>query len=309
LKLVDSFSRLLFTAFFSLSLYAVDRLHPIEVARFRSFAEGIVFDASGYAYVSHGRVISRISPDGKRSVWAETGAPGGHKILPDGTHLVCDASRRAVLHLDAQGKIIGDIASGGDGKPLVEPNDLTLDPKGGFYFTDSGGSREELAGSIHFVDGSGSAQVAARGLHFPNGIVLRPDGKTLLVSESLRNRIVSYDVLSPGRLGPMKVFATLPAKQSGQIDNRPDGMCLDQHGNLYVAHYGMTAVEVLSRKGRLIRQYPAGLLTPGNVAFGGPKMDQLFVTGALGVQGQSEGALIRLDVRMKGLPLPVRGAP
>src|SRR5256885_4934198 len=84
LKLVDSFSRLLFTAFFSISLSAVDRLQPIEVARFRSFAEGIVFDASGYAYVSHGRVISRISPDGSKSIWAETGAPSGHKILPDG---------------------------------------------------------------------------------------------------------------------------------------------------------------------------------------------------------------------------------
>src|SRR6267143_1935924 len=189
LKLVNSFSRLLFTAFFSMALHAVERLQPIEVARFRSFAEGIVFDAGGHAYVSHGRVISRISPDGRRSVWAETGAPGGHKILPDGTHLVCDTSRRAILRLDAQGKILGAIASGGDGKPLIEPNDLTLDPKGGFYFTDSGGSREESAGSLHFVDGSGKAQVAARGLHFPNGIVLRPDGKTLLVSESLRNRI------------------------------------------------------------------------------------------------------------------------
>jgi gluconolactonase len=292
-----------------MSLLAVDRLRPIEVARFHSFAEGIVFDAGGYAYVSHGKVISRISIDGKKSIWAETGAPSGHKILPDGTHLVCDASRRAVVRLDAHGKVLGNAATEVDGKPLREPNDLTLDPKGGFYFTDSGGSREELVGAIHFVDRNGKAQVAARGLHFPNGIVLRPDGKTLLVAESLRNRILSYDVLSPGKLGPMKVFATLPVKQSGQIDNRPDGMCLDQHGNLYIAHYGMRVVEVLSRKGRLIRQYPAGLLTASNVAFGGPKMDQLFITGGLGAEGHSDGALMRLDVHMKGLPLPARGTP
>src|SRR5882762_6816961 len=118
LKRVDSFSRLLFTAFFSMSLSAVDRLQPIEVARFRSFAEGIVFVPSGHAYVSHGRVISRVSPDGTKSIWAETGAPGGHKILPDGTHLVCDTSQRAILRLDAQGKILGNITSGGDGRPL-----------------------------------------------------------------------------------------------------------------------------------------------------------------------------------------------
>src|SRR5262249_48329198 len=161
LKLVYSFIRLLVTASFSLSLFAVDRLEPIEVAQFRSFAEGIVFDSSGNAYVSHGRVISRISPDGSKTVWAETGAPSGHKILPDGTHLVCDTSRRAVLRLDAQGKILGAAVTEVDGKPLIEPNDLTLDPNGGFYFTDSRGSREELAGEIHYVDRDGKAHVAA----------------------------------------------------------------------------------------------------------------------------------------------------
>ena len=41
-------------------------------------------------------------PDGpkKSDTWAETGAPNGHKILADGTHLICDASQHAVLHLD-----------------------------------------------------------------------------------------------------------------------------------------------------------------------------------------------------------------
>src|SRR5882724_1635462 len=237
LDLVRSSVRVISIALFTASLFAVDRLHPIEIARFRSLTEGIVFDAEGFAYVSHGRVISRVSPNGAKSVWAETGAPSGHKILADGIHLVCDASQHAVLRLDAQGKVLGPASSQCEGKPLREPNDLTLDPKGGFYFTDSGGSREELVGSIHYVDAQGKTHAAARGLHFPNGIVLRPDGKMLLVAESLRNRILSYNVVGPGRLGPMTVLATLPAMQSGQIDNRPDGMCLDQHGNLYIAHY------------------------------------------------------------------------
>src|SRR5207248_6827748 len=127
-------------------------------------------------------------------------------------------------------------------------------------------------------------------------------GKTLLVAESRRNRILSYDVLAPGRLGPMKILATLPAKQDGgQIDNRPDGLCLDRDGNLYIAHYGMRMVAVLSRKGRLIREYPAGALTASNVAFGGPKTDQLFITGGVGPEGQSGGALFRLDIHMKGI--------
>ena len=302
LELVLSSFRLLPLAVWSASLFAVDRLQPVEVARFPVFTSSIVFDQQGYGYVSHGRFISRLSTDGKSAIWAETGAPRGHKILPDGTHLVCDPSHRAVLRLDRQGKTIGTASSESEGKPLHEPEDLTLDPKGGFYFTDPGGSRDGT-GAIHFVDPRGKTHLAASGLHYPNGIALRPDGKTLLVAEGMRNRILTYDVVAPGRLGPMKVLATLPVKQSGQIDNQPDGLCFDQRGNLYVAHNGMKVVEVISRKGRWIRQYPAGLLSASSVAFGGPKTNQLYITGGLGEEGKSQGGVFRLDLRsVRGIP-------
>ena len=176
-------------------------------------------------------------------------------------------------------------------------------PRGGFYFTDPGGSRTQPIGTIHFVDTRGTTHLAARGLHYPAGIVLRPDGKTLLVAESLRNRILSYEVLAPGKLGPMKVLADLPSKQRGQVDNQPDGMCLDQHGNLYIAHNGMRVVEVLSRRGRWIRQYPADLVSASNVSFGGPKMNQLYITGGVGPEGPGAGGVFRLDLRsVRGMP-------
>jgi gluconolactonase len=152
------------------------------------------------------------------------------------------------------------------------------------------------------VDAGGKIHLVAKGLAFPNGIVLRPDGKTLLVGESNHNRILVYDVLAPGKVGPVRVFATLPTKQGEQIDNQPDGMCLDAEGNLYVAHYGMRQVQVLSPAGELLRRYSAGNLTTSNVAFGGPNLDQLYVTGALGDERTSKGGLFRLDLKgVKGL--------
>jgi gluconolactonase len=264
-----------------------------------------VFDRAGLGYVSdtqHGAIYT-VAADGKTALWANTPAPNGHKILADGTHLVCD--KGAVLHLDAAGKRLPDASSECEGKPLRAPNDLTMDPRGGFYFTDPGGSdAAHPIGTVHHVDAAGKTHLVAQGLAFPNGIVLRPDGKTLLVGESGHNRILAYTVIAPGKVGSQRVFATLPSKQGDQIDNAPDGMALDEDGNLFVAHYGMHTVQVLSPAGALLRSYAGGNLTTSNVAFSGPNMDQLFVTGALADEKTSTGALWRLDLKgVHGLKL------
>ena len=278
---------------------------PVKIAEVPGYCEGIVFDRAGIAYVSdtqHGTIYS-IGSDNNPAVWARTAAPNGHKILADGTHLVCD--KGAVLHLDAKGGKLPDAANECDGKPLRAPNDLTIDPKGGFYFTDPGGSNaKNPIGTVHYVDPQGKTHLVAQGLAFPNGIVLRPDGKTLLVGESERNRILSYTVTAPGKVGAQAVFATLPAKQGDQIENAPDGMALDEDGNLFVAHYGMHTVQVLSPQGKLLRSYPGGNLTTSNVAFWGANMDQLYITGALADEKTSTGALWRLDLKgVRGLKL------
>jgi gluconolactonase len=272
---------------------------PVEVVVVPEYSEGIVFDHAANAYISHGDTITKITPAGKPSTWAKTPAPNGHKILADGTHLVCDGNAHAVLHLDANGKQLEPAAKECDGKPLKAPNDLSLDtPNHGFYFTDPGNSDDKNPiGTVHYVDSRGTTHQIAEGLAYPNGIVLRPDGKMLFVGESKKNRILAYPVLGPGRIGKMTVFADLPAKAGEQIDNQPDGMCLDRAGNLYVAHYGMRQVQVLSPEGKLIRRYPGGALTTSNVAFGGPNMDQLYITGGLGKEQGSKGGLFRLDLK------------
>jgi len=294
-------------AFTNAGLPPEGEVKVLKVVEVPGYSEGVVFDAEGAVYLSdvYQGVIYRVGREGEAKVWATTGAPNGHKILPDGTHLVCDGSQHAVLRLDATGKILGKAASGYEGKPLRAPNDLTLDSQGGFYFTDPGGSNaQNPIGTVYYVDARGEIRLVADGLAFPNGIALRPDGKTLLVGESKHNRILSYDVVAPGKVGKMRVFANLPEKQGEQIANEPDGICLDAGGNLYVAHYGMRQVQVLSPAGKLLRRYAAGNLTTSNVAFGGARMDQLYVTGALGDEKTTKGALFRLDLKgVKGLQI------
>jgi gluconolactonase len=289
---------------------AAASVKPVKILEVDNYCEGVVFDTQGRGYLSHGKFLVQFSLDGQQKVWAETGAPNGHKILADGTHLVCDASRHAVLRLSPEGKLLDPASRECDGQPLRGPNDLSLDtPNGGFYFTDPGGSSDtNPIGTVHYVDRAGKTHLVDRELAFPNGIVLRPDEKTLLVGESKKNRVLVYDVTAAGKVANRKVFADLPTKDAslGQIDNQPDGMCLDAAGNLYVAHYGMKQVQVLSPAGKLIARYPGGNVTTSNVAFGGPRRDQLFVTGGLGPEG-GRGGLFRLDLGVPGLGILPRG--
>jgi gluconolactonase len=276
-----------------------DAVRPVEVVRTGDFSEGVVVDHDGNLYFSHGKLITKTTPDGRATTWAELGEPNGHKILADGTHLVCDPGRHAVLRLDADGRVLGEVSKESEGQPLKTPNDLTLDtPHGGFYFTDPGEwDPKNTEGNVHYVDRAGTTRTVATGLWFPNGIVLRPDGKELLVGESFGNRVQAFPVLEPGRLGPPRVLVELPTKAEGQADNQPDGMALDAAGNLYVAHYGMRQVQVIDPQGRIVRRYPGGNLETSNVAFAGPNLDRLYVTG-----GQP-GALYRLDLGVRGLAI------
>src|SRR5207248_1116238 len=173
-------------------LPAEESVRPVEVVRTGDYTEGVVVDHEGNLYFSHEKIVTKVTPDGRASTWAATGAPNGHKILADGTHLICDAKRHALLHLDAGGKELQPAATESDGRPLRGPNDLTLDPStGGVYFTDPATSdATNPDGTIHYLDPQGTCHTVAQGLAYPNGIVIRPGGKELLVAESRRNRIL-----------------------------------------------------------------------------------------------------------------------
>src|SRR5690606_5279823 len=149
------------------------------------------------------------------SVWRETAGANGHKVLPNGEHLLCEPGAHRVIRLDAAGRLLGVAAASCNGEPLRAPNDLTLSPEGGWYFTDPGGSRAAPIGTVHYVGPDDAVRLAAGGLSVPNGLVLSPDGRTLYVAETAPNRVLAYPVEAPGRLGPIRVLADLPGKPDG----------------------------------------------------------------------------------------------
>ena len=101
-------------------------------------------------------------------------------------------------------------------------------------------------------------------------------------------------------LGVSNIFADLPSKPGVQAE--PDGLAVAANAHPYVAHLGMSAVQVFHPTGKLLRTLPAGNFDASNLVFGGRKLDRLFVTGSIGHRSSTPGRVFRLDLNgVKGV--------
>ena len=171
------------------------------------------------------------------------GEPAGLGWLPDGRLLVVARRPRTVLRLEPDGQLVVH----GDLKPTATfyGNDMVVDMAGRAFvgnfgfdlhrFIEEQGEQAlvEPPGpptpSLIRIDPDGSAHVAATDLSFPNGTVITPDGKVLIVAETLAGRLTAFDVGDDGELSGRRVWASLPWCA-------PDGICLDAEGRVWVAN-------------------------------------------------------------------------
>jgi sugar lactone lactonase YvrE len=79
------------------------------------------------------------------------------------------------------------------------------------------------------IDADGSAHAAAPGLRFPNGMVITPDGTTLVVAETMGRRLTAFDIAPDGSLCNARTWADLGRRL-------PDGICLDAAGGIWFAN-------------------------------------------------------------------------
>jgi sugar lactone lactonase YvrE len=166
--------------------------------------------------------------------------PSGLGWMPDGSLLVVSMNKRQVLRRATDGKIsvhadLGKIAT-------FHCNDMVVDATGGAYVGNFGfdlhadlvarGEQAVLANhptaKLARVSPKGDVSVAAEDMHFPNGPVITPDGKTLIIAETLAGCLTAFDIGPDGALSGRRVFAqTLPRV--------PDGICLAANGAVWVA--------------------------------------------------------------------------
>jgi sugar lactone lactonase YvrE len=110
-------------------------------------------------------------------------------------------------------------------------NDMYVAPDGRAYVDAYDDHFDTTSHQLVMVTPDGHAVVVAEALAFPNGVAATPDGTTLLVSETFAGRITAFDIRADGNLAERRVWAPLPD------GTHPDGLCLDEDGNVWVASY------------------------------------------------------------------------
>jgi sugar lactone lactonase YvrE len=219
----------------------------------------------------HAHQVRTVDLDGRVEDVVEVPTwPSGLGWLPDGALLIVSMTDRKLLRYS-----VGDLQIHADISQLASYycNDMVVDGRGRAYVGNFGfdlfsGSAQKPA-ELVLVNPDGSARIAATGLDFPNGAVITPDGKTLIVGESLGHRLTAFQIEDDGSLIKQSVWAQLG-------DAVPDGIALDAEHGVWVASPLSRELLYVEQGGKIAQRIGCGSM-PIACALGGRARQTLFV--------------------------------
>ncbi|MFO7708447.1 MAG: SMP-30/gluconolactonase/LRE family protein [Desulfobacterales bacterium] len=201
--------------------------------------------------------------------------PNAFGITAEGTLVVDDAFQRRIHRVEGTAlRQVADISN------ITQfcLSDGIVDAKGRLYVGDIGYNFLDPAAKpvetcvIVLVGPDGRASVVADKLFFPNGMVITPDGRTLIVGETLGHRLTAFDIWEDGSLRNRRVWAQLPSSVS------PDGICLDVEGGVWCANPEGEDSVVRVREGGEITDRIRVATHAYAVMLGGPQRRHLFIS-------------------------------
>jgi sugar lactone lactonase YvrE len=206
------------------------------------------------------------------------------RLDPDGLHEHADLSALATFHCN-------DMVVDAQGRAYV----------GNFGFDLHAPKPDFRKAEIVLVEPDGRTRVAADDLAFPNGTVITPDGRTLVVGESFGARLTAFDVAGDGSLSNRRVWAKLEKAV-------PDGICLDAEGAIWVASPVSAEVLRVHEGGRVSERVPVATQAFACM-LGGPDRRTLFVCTAEeshpdACRAKRKGRIETLRVEVPGAGLP-----
>ncbi|EXG82733.1 SMP-30/gluconolactonase/LRE family protein [Cryptosporangium arvum] len=191
--------------------------------------------------------------------------PSGLGWSADGSLLISSMTRRLVVRVDPDGVhgVFADL-SGFTDAPI---NDLVVDGDGRVYVGGFGydlyGDAPQRPGPIFVLEPAGDARVARDDLVFPNGSVVLPGSRTLVVAETWAARLTAFTITGDGDLVDRRVWAPLPAGAT------PDGLCVDAEHGVWVADISNGRFLRVTEGGEVTDEIDVGDRAPADCVLGG----------------------------------------
>jgi gluconolactonase len=239
-------------------------------------AEGPVFDRDGRFFMvwpGQGQVLEILEGGEKVEICNTGGIPAGLQVDPDNVIWIADM-KRGILKTTREGELTAVVETY-EGLPIRGCNDVYFDGQGNLYFSAPVGSNaDDALGEVYVRLTDGSVHRLDDGYKFSNGLAVTDDDKTLIVAETYTKSLWAYDVSEPGTAKNKRLFAKVP----GDDEGGPDGMDFDEAGNLLVAHWAGSSVDVFTPDGELLERVEMPFERTTNVHFGGEDNAWVYVT-------------------------------
>ncbi|KAF2008398.1 calcium-dependent phosphotriesterase [Aaosphaeria arxii CBS 175.79] len=244
------------------------------------FLEGPVYTTSGDLYVvdvPYGRIL-RIDAEKKVTVEAEwDGEPNGLAVDSEGNIAIADY-KQGILSLQPGSTTVTGLLKRKNLERFKGPNDLIYDSKGNLYFTDQGQTgMTDQTGRVYRLSPDGKLDTLLDNGISPNGLVLSPNERVLFVAMTRSNAVWRLPLHEDGTTSKVGLFF----QSFGTAG--PDGLAMDEEGNLFVCHPSLGSVFVVNPDGTPKARIVSGTngINLTNCCFGGPEGQTLFITDSL----------------------------
>jgi sugar lactone lactonase YvrE len=184
----------------------------------------------------------------------------------------------------------------------VRMNEGGCDPDGRFYCGSTAYDQRPGAGALYRLNPDLSVRVVLEGVTVSNGLEWSPDGSRAYYNDTATHQISVFDYDTDAGLTNRRVFVDLSDEE-----RRPDGLTVDEQGGIWVALSNGGAVRRYTPGGELdeVVEAPARKVTA--CTFGGPDLDQLFITTSREGLDPGEdplaGSLFRVAAGVSGMPV------
>ena len=258
--------------------------------------------------------VKTVTPDGEVAVaFTFDDQPSGLGWLPDGDLLVVSMIRRQVLRRAATGRF--SLHADLSGLATWHCNDMTVDAQGRAYVGNFGFDldaataergfqgvvADHATATLALIEPDGGVRAAADDLHFPNGSVITPDGRTLIVGETFAGRLTAFDIAPDGGLSNRREWASVWPRL-------PDGACLDAEGCVWIANPAARECVRIAQGGAVLEVIETGL-TCYACMLGGDDGRTLFMTTSRPARPDEAGAKPRGQIETVTVDAARAGSP